>query len=127
MFFFIIIILYFIKILFQFSLYKHLNSIPLHQYLFFNSIPLQPIDFLSSIHLFLQLITSVLALFSHSPAFRSATMAGGLFTVSRQFFQQLGGYDAGMDVWGMENLEMSFRVSGCQDGLGSEHQQNNIT
>ena len=37
-------------------------------------------------------------------------MAGGLFTIDRKYFYELGSYDEGMDIWGFENLEMSFRV-----------------
>jgi len=38
-------------------------------------------------------------------------MSGGLYVISRSWFNDLGGYDVGMDMWGAENLEMSFRVS----------------
>lgn len=41
---------------------------------------------------------------------RIATQVGCAIVVDRDFFYEIGAFDANMEIWGGENLEMALRV-----------------
>lgn len=42
--------------------------------------------------------------------FRGVLAVGSAFAIRKEFFREIGMYDAGLKIWGGENLELSFKV-----------------
>ncbi|XP_050098601.1 putative polypeptide N-acetylgalactosaminyltransferase 9 [Anopheles aquasalis] len=45
--------------------------------------------------------------------FDTPAMAGGLFSIDRTFFERLGWYDEGFEMYGIENIELSMKSWMC--------------
>ncbi|XP_041785273.1 putative polypeptide N-acetylgalactosaminyltransferase 9 [Anopheles merus] len=45
--------------------------------------------------------------------FDTPAMAGGLFAINRTFFERIGWYDDGFDIYGIENIELSVKSWMC--------------
>jgi polypeptide N-acetylgalactosaminyltransferase len=48
-----------------------------------------------------------------SVAFKTPAFAGGLFSINKKYFFEIGSYDDEMKIWGGDNIEMSIRIWSC--------------
>ncbi|XP_069771524.1 polypeptide N-acetylgalactosaminyltransferase 15-like [Narcine bancroftii] len=44
---------------------------------------------------------------------KSPAISGGVLGINRHYFQNIGAYDPGMQMWGIENVELSLRIWLC--------------
>lgn len=44
-------------------------------------------------------------------------ISGGLFAINKIFFEEIGYYDDGFEIWGGDNLEISFKAWMCGGSL----------
>ncbi|XP_078589455.1 polypeptide N-acetylgalactosaminyltransferase 6-like [Branchiostoma floridae x Branchiostoma japonicum] len=54
---------------------------------------------------------------SPSDPIRTPTIAGGIFSIHKEYFEHIRTYDTNMEIWGGENLDLSFKVWQCGGSL----------
>lgn len=54
---------------------------------------------------------------NNAESIKTPTISGGLFAIDKKWFQRLGLYDEGFEIWGAENLELSFKAWMCGGSL----------